>query len=151
MLAEHALTLPLDGTFLSLYSTRLCKTRGIFAGAFRPSPRNRRQRNTTTVLSSPARRARPANKGRSQASKLRSRGDLFRRCDASGQRQLRTKTPKRLGAHVWNWHLEPSGLNRPEIQRGTAPFVHPPIVSSELSRTSLVAHGATCSPELGAD
>jgi hypothetical protein len=94
------------------------KTLELFAGSIpsfstRTEP-NRCQRSTATVVSSPAF---PANKGCSQASKLRSRGDLFRRCDASGQRQRRTKTPRRLGTHVWNWHLQPI---RPEPARDPA-------------------------------
>jgi hypothetical protein len=46
---------------------------------------------------------------------------------------------------------KPSGLNRPEIQRGIAPvkpFVYRP---SAFLRTSLVTHGATVQAELGAD
>jgi hypothetical protein len=139
-------TWPLNGTLLYRQRPRLLrKTLELFAGAI-PSfstktELNRYHWNTATVVSSPAF---PANKGCSQASKLRSRGDLFRRCDASGQRQRSTKTPRRLGAHVWNWHLQPI---RPEPARDPArkcPFVGVP---AHFTRT----HGATVQAELGAD
>jgi hypothetical protein len=137
------LTSPLDSTLLPRYSNHLlsqdsrtlcrCYSVLLHEDGTEPMPRN-----TATVLSSPAC---PANKGCSQASKLRSRGDLFRRCDASGQRQLRTKTPTRLGGTgIFN----PSGLDRPEIQRGIAPFVG---VLAHFTRT----HGATVQAELGVD